>query len=105
MVFMQKIMLTCALALGFWGCADFQRQLMQPQPAGGAGVPQSQSAGTAPASPEHKAPISVSVSVKNQCQNTVHVFYDKEPKYNNGTETTLGGNSLQNQTFKPSDMI
>lgn len=62
-------------------------------------------AGAGPAMAEPKAPVVVSVSVKNECANTVHVFYGKEPKYGSGREVALGGNSLQNQSFKPGDMI
>src|SRR5690349_6736816 len=106
---MKKIMLlldVCLFCLlGLNGCADFQRQLQQPQPGAGPGTYPAQSAAVGPPAPELKGAITVSVSVKNQCPNTVHVFYGKEPKYGSGTEVALGGNSLQNQTFRPGDMI
>ena len=91
------------LALGISACAGLQQQLSQPPPNGSASAsPPSPGTGVE-AGP--KAPLVVSISVKNECPNTVHVFYGKEPKYGSGTEVALGGNSLQNQSFKPGDMI
>ncbi|HEY4157426.1 MAG TPA: hypothetical protein VGM29_04985 [Polyangiaceae bacterium] len=79
--------------------------LNAPAQNGGMATRPSAGTGASPATAEHKAPLVVSVSVKNECPNTVHVFYGKEPKFGSGREVALGGNSLQNQSFTPGDMI
>ena len=48
---------------------------------------------------------SVSVRVHSECSKTAKVFYGNKPKYGSGTESTVGGNSTQNHSFKPGDML
>jgi hypothetical protein len=50
-------------------------------------------------------PAVVSVTLRNSCRQTVKVFYGAKPKYGSGTESTLGGNSVQNHSVRPGDML
>jgi hypothetical protein len=47
----------------------------------------------------------VSVSLRSRCGKTVKVFFGKEPKFGSGTTSSISGNSVQNHSFKPGDMV
>jgi hypothetical protein len=50
-------------------------------------------------------PVTVSVSIRVTCRDSVYVFYGDDPKFGSGTSSYLGGNSIQNNTRQPGDMI
>lgn len=56
-------------------------------------------------SPSPSGPISVSVSIKNTCGETVKVFYGKKPKFGSGTYSRMSSNSRTSKSFRPGDMI
>ena len=101
-----------AFLLSLTDCAEYQQAMgpgpAGPQPAGGqvAPAPGGESPGAAPgAAAEPNFPKTVSVSIKVECRDSVNVFYGKDPKFGSGTSSRLGGNSLQNHTFMPGDMM
>jgi hypothetical protein len=67
-------------------------------------MPQSPSAQEA--SPEAPAgPSVVSVSLKNNCKETVRLFFGEKPKFGSGTYSTLGSNTRTSKSMKPGEMI
>ena len=58
------------------------------------------SASNAPAAPQV-----VSVSLHNDCPNTVKLFLGEKPKFGSGTNTSLGSNTTTSYQMKPGDMI
>jgi len=60
----------------------------------------SSSASSAPAAPQV-----VSVSLHNDCPNTVKLFLGEKPKFGSGTNTSLGSNTTTSYQMKPGDMI
>ena len=79
-------------------------------PGSGSEPPPTSGAETAPPAagraPEAPAPPKiVSVSIRVTCRDSVYVFYGDDPKYGSGTSSRLGGNSIQNNTRQPGDMI
>ena len=104
-----RIILAIGAMLWLTDCAQLQQppagaNNMQSPPPGGEPQP-GQAPGAAPGAPEPMGAKTVSVSIKVECRDPVDVFYGKEPKYGSGTASHLGGNSLQNHTFQPGDMI
>jgi hypothetical protein len=73
-----------------------------PQQQGGGEEPPT-AAGQATEGP--KMPVTVSVSIRVTCRDSVYVFYGDDPKFGSGTSSYLGGNSIQNNTRQPGDMI
>ncbi len=67
--------------------------LVEPNLAGGAAAP-------SPATPQ-----TVSVDLKNECGETVRVFYGDKPKFGSGTYSTLSSNSRTSKSMQPGDMI
>lgn len=61
--------------------------------------------GGAPASSARAAPEVVSVTLHNDCPNTVKLFLGAEPKFGSGTNTSLGSNTTTSYQMKPGDMI
>ena len=57
------------------------------------------------ASSEPAAPQVVSVSLHNDCPNTVKLFLGEKPKFGSGTNTSLGSNTTTSYQMKPGDMI
>jgi hypothetical protein len=55
---------------------------------------------TAPAGPSV-----VSVTLKNNCRETVRLFFGDEPKFGSGTYSSLGANTQTSMSFRPGDMI
>jgi hypothetical protein len=51
------------------------------------------------------APQVVSVTLHNDCPNTVKLFLGEKPKYGSGTNTSLGSNTTTSYQMKPGDMI
>jgi hypothetical protein len=47
----------------------------------------------------------VSVDIKNECRDTVRVFYGDQPKYGSGTESSLSGNSRTSKSMHSGDKI
>jgi hypothetical protein len=89
-----------------------------PQPSTGSGpnapaseAPAAPAANNAPASAPASAPAPaatpqvVSVSLKNNCKETVKLFFGKKPKFGSGTYSTLGSNTRTSKQMKPGDMI
>jgi hypothetical protein len=70
-------------------------ELSAAAPARGGGAERSGSQG----------PQVVSVSLRSRCGKTVKVFFGKEPKFGSGTTSSIGGNSVQNHSFRPGDMV
>lgn len=60
----------------------------------------STSASSAPAAPQV-----ISVSLHNDCPNTVKLFLGEKPKFGSGTNTSLGSNTTTSYQMKPGDMI
>ncbi|MBV8760846.1 MAG: hypothetical protein JO257_26365 [Deltaproteobacteria bacterium] len=60
----------------------------------------SSSASSAPAGPQV-----VSVTLHNDCPNTVKLFLGEKPKFGSGTNTSLGSNTTTSYQMKPGDMI
>lgn len=50
-------------------------------------------------------PKMVSVSIKNECRQTVKLFYGKKPKFGSGTYSSLGSNTRTSKSMKEGDMI
>lgn len=50
-------------------------------------------------------PKIVSVSIKNECRQTVKLFYGKKPKFGSGTYSSLGSNTRTSKSMKEGDMI
>jgi hypothetical protein len=73
-------------------------------PPGSAAESGPQSAPTA-AGEAAPAPDVVFVTLRNSCSNTVKVFYGADPKSSSGTESSLSGNSIENHSFRPGDMM
>jgi hypothetical protein len=96
-----------ALMLFLANCAQYQQAMgpgaAGPAPAGGQVAPAP--GGESPGAAEPNFPKTVSVSIKVECRDSVDVFYGKDPKFGSGTSSRLGGNSLQNHTFMPGDMM
>ena len=63
----------------------------------------SSSSGNAASAPA--APQVVSVTLHNDCPNTVKLFLGEKPKFGSGTNTTLGSNTTTSYQMKPGDMI
>ena len=51
------------------------------------------------------APQVVSVTLHNDCPNTVKLFLGEKPKFGSGTNTSLGSNTTTSYQMKPGDMI
>ena len=60
----------------------------------------SSSSSSAPAAPQV-----ISVSLHNDCPNTVKLFLGEKPKFGSGTNTSLGSNTTTSYQMKPGDMI
>ena len=77
-------------------------------PAAGSSDPSApmaaSSGGAAPAAAP-AAPQVVSVSLHNDCPNTVKLFLGEKPKFGSGTNTSLGSNTTTSYQMKPGDMI
>ncbi len=67
-------------------------------PTGGApstnGSPNSNGA---PSTPEKPKPVSMSIDMKNECPNTVHLFFGEKPGFSSGRSSTLGSNTLSSE--------
>lgn len=50
-------------------------------------------------------PAQVSVTLINRCSRSVKVFFGKIPKFGSGTQSTLGGNSRQNHSFREGETM
>ena len=50
-------------------------------------------------------PKTVSVSIKNECRQTVKLFYGKKPKFGSGTYSSLGSNTRTSKSMREGDMI
>ena len=61
--------------------------------------------GGAPVASAPAAPQVVSVTLHNDCSNTVKLFLGEKPKFGSGTNTSLGSNTTTSYQMKPSDMI
>lgn len=61
--------------------------------------------GGAPAASAPAAPQVVSVTLHNDCPNTVKLFLGEKPKFGSGTNTSLGSNTTTSYQMKPGDMI
>jgi len=64
-----------------------------------------ESGGGAPMSSAPAAPQVVSVTLHNDCSNTVKLFLGEKPKFGSGTNTSLGSNTTTSYQMKPGDMI
>lgn len=60
---------------------------------------------TASASSAPAGPQVVSVTLHNDCPNTVKLFLGEKPKFGSGTNTSLGSNTTTSYQMKPGDMI
>jgi hypothetical protein len=67
---------------------------------GESGPPPSSTAASAPAGPQV-----VSVTLHNDCPNTVKLFLGDKPKFGSGTNTSLGSNTTTSYQMKAGDMI
>ena len=47
----------------------------------------------------------MSVDLKNECRQTVRLFYGDKPKFGSGTYSTLGSNTRTHKSMKRGDMI
>ena len=56
-------------------------------------------------SPAPSPPSRVSVTIRNECRDSVSVFYGDDPRFGSGRHSRLGGNSRTSQTFSPGDMM
>lgn len=75
-----------------------------PAPASAPGAPAPAAPRTdAPAAPS--APSPVSVSLKNDCKETVRLFFGDKPKFGSGTYSTLSSNTRTSKQMMPGDMI
>lgn len=50
-------------------------------------------------------PVTVSVTLRNRCRETVKLFYGDKPKFGSGTYSSLGGNSSTSKSFSEGDMV
>jgi hypothetical protein len=50
-------------------------------------------------------PSSVSVTIKNNCRQTVKLFFGEKPKFGSGTYSSIGSNTQTSKSFRPGDMI
>jgi len=107
---MTRTLLLGVFALG--GC------IVPPQSNGGAAAPSAQpasyssggesggeSGGGAPAASAPAAPQVVSVTLHNDCPNTVPLFLGEKPGFGSGTKTSLSSNTTTSYQMKPGDMI
>ncbi len=62
--------------------------------------PSNRSNGSSP-----KGPQTVSVSIKNECKQTVKLFFGDKPKFGSGTYSSLGSNTLTSRSMREGDMI
>ncbi len=51
------------------------------------------------------ANASYSLSLKNECKETVRLFYGQKPKFGSGTYSSIGANTLQSKSGSVGDMI
>ena len=79
--------------------------------AGGYSSAPAEPASATRAAVEHRAasapaaPQVVSVTLHNDCPNTVKLFLGEKPKFGSGTNTSLGSNTTTSYQMKPGDMI
>lgn len=57
------------------------------------------------AQPASDAPQTVSVDLKNECRETVRLFYGDKPKFGSGTYSTLSSNTRTSKSMQAGDMI
>ncbi len=50
-----------------------------------------------PSTPEKPKPVSMSIDMKNECPNTVHLFFGEKPGFSSGRSSTLGSNTLSSE--------
>ena len=100
--------------IGFGGCVIPAGQGgsggAYPSNSGGGGgysstPASSESGGPPPTSNAPSAPQVVSVTLHNDCSNTVKLFLGEKPKFGSGTNTSLGSNTTTSYQMKPGDMI
>jgi len=101
-----RILLLASFLVALTDCA----QLQQTGGSNPSGPPPTYGAEPAPVgvNPAAEGPQptkTVSVSIRVECRDSVNVFYGDDPKFGSGTSSRLGGNSLQNHTSQPGDMI
>ncbi len=60
---------------------------------------------TSPSRSASAGPSTISVRLRNECPNTVRLFYGDKPKFGSGTSSSIGSNHLENHTFQPGDML
>lgn len=52
---------------------------------------------SSPSQPQKPQPVSLSIDMKNECSNTVHLFIGEKPGFSSGRSTTIGGNTLSSE--------
>jgi hypothetical protein len=80
--------------------AENQRRMDEAAAASAASSSASSGGSSAPAGPSV-----VSVTLKNNCRETVKLFFGDKPKYGSGTYSSLSANTLTSKSFSPGDMI
>lgn len=105
----------CANACSLLGAYANSASSMMTQPGATAGISPAASPAAAPTASETtdaekpaqepKAPSTVSVSLHNDCPETVKLFFGDKPKYGSGRYSSLGSNTRTNHTFQPGDQL
>jgi hypothetical protein len=80
--------------------AENQRRMDEAAAASAANSSASSSSSSAPAGPSV-----VSVTLKNNCRETVKLFFGDKPKFGSGTYSSLGANTQTSHSFRPGDMM
>jgi hypothetical protein len=77
-------------------------------PSSASSAPSASESAPPPAGASESAPAApqvVSVTLHNDCPNTVKLFLGEKPKFGSGTNTSLGSNTTTSYQMKPGDMI
>lgn len=82
--------------------AENQRRMDEAAAASSSSSSSSSSSGGGSTS---SAPSSVSVTLKNNCPNTVKIFFGDKPKFGSGTYSSLSSNTSTSKSFRPGDMV
>ena len=65
----------------------------------------SSSSPSSPSDPGPSGPVIVSVSLKNDCSETVKLFFGDKPKFGSGRYSSIGSNTRTSQQMQEGDMV
>ena len=83
--------------------AEDQRRMDEAAAASAASASASSNSSSSSSAPA--GPSVVSVTLKNNCKQTVKLFFGDKPKFGSGTYSSLGSNTSTSHSFRPGDML